>query len=993
MHNGLPLEVLGLMSPLLCWVESVERMGLPEPWLAETLSFKLRERAWLMRELPTYSFDNLDEIIQSGRDRRRSLSSVWPSSGPKRKSSSGLTPPADFDLMYTFQKLSNHYFQWLGNTVAVRKGLMVEIHELAVRFPVRHIIRFCHAAAVARGYITQERALELPEDLSRLHSTYQSLRTVLDQGLHEGHMHLNSVITPDEAWADHLFNRISSGTLMGFKRRDDRLVVLGRTAIKLLAMGIVTYHLDRNGKALPFDLIHGLDRMYLASDHFTGVEARLFLDKRVEEATLKLQKKIRQEGANLNYSDLSWLLALINPIMLAANKKDRPENPHPKGRPSIRGHIRLMEKIHFETQKILVSLDDHPDLSPVPPRIRLSSKVPLRSPIRSDNSLRKFLHQVFYRYILYHTHHWRHATQSGKTTGLRYFRTFFYSKQRQTHDWTESRGLAFDRLVEDTSVNCVEGRLSPPRNINDVNPWIMAYIKNRKLKNVDKFGIVIHFIKEDHVIAQKRRRNRGIPKLRYGRIRRKTRREAFRLFRLLSRPNPVMPFIVGIDAANLELTTPPEVFAPSFRFLQEFPIEIRQSQSASQNFGALKNFYNLFKNRRLGMTYHVGEDFRHILSGLRAIDEVLEFLKPHPGDRLGHAIALAIEPITWASQIGFQAVLPKLEWLDTLVWVHHLLGPGNDLIGQLAVEDQIQKYSRDIYGNCVYRDTSQKSHKNSWVQDWSPPTLYDAWRLRQLDPYCVDLDNLVENRFHFRKRVSQRFEFKRWYDVQEKVWGEIDQYIGSDSAYRFLGFYWFSHDVRKIGDEIITVDMHQTKNLWMEVFRQAQEKMRNRVQNCQLVVEVNPTSNRLIGPLASLEDHHIFSLTLDQNYHLRRDIRVTVNTDNPGVLSTSLTHEYYMLGEILIGRGVPEAQVVEWLNWLRTNGEDFSFLRNLPKTNNRFYEVILNNLWNRHQCLLDQLSGTRPSFQRYLRAKKLHGELISSNYLENLAKLDQDINR
>ncbi|MEM6797601.1 MAG: hypothetical protein AAF725_26775, partial [Acidobacteriota bacterium] len=49
--------------------------------------------------------------------------------------------------------------------------------------------------------------------------------------------------------------------------------------------------------------------------------------------------------------------------------------------------------------------------------------------------------------------------------------------------------------------------------------------------------------------------------------------------------------------------------------------------------------------------------------------------------------------------------------------------------------------------------------------------------------------------------------------------------------------------------------------------------------------------------------------------------------DNPAVCNTTLAHEHYLLGEILISKGVPEAEVAEWLEWLRKNGEDYNFLR------------------------------------------------------------------
>lgn len=76
-------------------------------------------------------------------------------------------------------------------------------------------------------------------------------------------------------------------------------------------------------------------------------------------------------------------------------------------------------------------------------------------------------------------------------------------------------------------------------------------------------------------------------------------------------------FVTGADAAASEFDTPPEVFAPSFRRLR--------------------------KNGIRHFTYHAGEDFFHILSGLRAIYEAIEFLGLQAGDRIGHATAAGVD--------------------------------------------------------------------------------------------------------------------------------------------------------------------------------------------------------------------------------------------------------------------------------------------------------------------------------------------------------------
>jgi len=47
---------------------------------------------------------------------------------------------------------------------------------------------------------------------------------------------------------------------------------------------------------------------------------------------------------------------------------------------------------------------------------------------------------------------------------------------------------------------------------------------------------------------------------------------------------------------------------------------------------------------RLGVTMHVGEDFVDPMTGLREIWEAIDHLALHSGDRLGHALAAALDP-------------------------------------------------------------------------------------------------------------------------------------------------------------------------------------------------------------------------------------------------------------------------------------------------------------------------------------------------------------
>lgn len=111
--------------------------------------------------------------------------------------------------------------------------------------------------------------------------------------------------------------------------------------------------------------------------------------------------------------------------------------------------------------------------------------------------------------------------------------------------------------------------------------------------------------------------------------------------------------IRGYDVAGNENELPIEVFAPALRVL-------RSAKHSSQS---------LFTTRhqRPFLTIHAGEDYSHLLSGLRAIDEAVYFCDYQSGDRIGHGLALGVSPSSWA-QRQQTAYVTIGEHLDSLVW-------------------------------------------------------------------------------------------------------------------------------------------------------------------------------------------------------------------------------------------------------------------------------------------------------------------------------------
>jgi hypothetical protein len=985
MISGLPLEVLGLLSPILSWVDGGEQY---RPGQRNKFSISAPVQNWLRKELPTYSYDTLDEIREAAFDSRDSYEKNDVTDG--------------FHLIHMLRKLSNHYFEWRGNKLFIKENRMLELHELAMRFPVQHLVRYRHVDAVARGYISRERALNLPVQMNKLNTSYQGLCTLVNRGLTEGHLHLGGVVGVEETWADHLLGWLSPRKKNKGRENVDCFVQLGRITLRLLAMGILYQHAipyrdagDLSVEILPFHLIRRLDRMYMNRDLLRDSRAHTHMMKQWDEAFRReFQPNEKQETLVKNLGkmpwkqlpQLYWLMELANPGMARVWFQDRDivhkdRSVRPRG---IRDRIHLLNRFHLIVQEFLLEKDRFNSLKTNHPNSVDTPEIGSRE-YSPSLQVEAFVSQVFTRYLVYHTHYWKQATQGGTTTGLRRFQYFYDAPERNIDEEErgEIEGLTLERLSRPVSLWQLEGRLTPPSHgPAKYIPWLLAFAQQAKKGELDKFGIVIHFKKGSHGsktseegqalrkkyrlhVRENKQSATRKSSLRYGEIRRETRSDAYKLFRLLSSPHPVVPFIVGIDAASLELTTPPEVFAPAFRFLKDYPIEIRKCSTFRANSERHDCITPLVNDRLLGMTYHVGEDFRHLLSGLRAIHEVIEFLHPQPGDRLGHAIALGLDPGDWGRQMGYHAVVPKQEWLDTMVWVHNFIGAGNDLIGELDIEGIIQYFSKKIYGSTEFAE------ERDIDLYCNPITLYDSWRLRQIDPYSV------ENSFPSGAKTSWgkvrhsgpgNYCFsipfrgdspwqKKWVDVQKKILKELKKKVGSDGAYLLTKLYWFCSDVAREGRKPITIDMLGKKKLWLQLFRQVQEKLNRIVRSRHLVMEVNPSSNRIIGPMASMQEHPIFRLTLDKEGRPIQEGRVTINTDDPGVFATSLSHEFFLLGEVLLNRGVPEAEVMQWLEWLRKSGEDYSFLRTLPDCRDKRVMNILKRLGKRYEPLNRSVKG------------------------------------
>lgn len=416
----------------------------------------------------------------------------------------------------------------------------------------------------------------------------------------------------------------------------------------------------------------------------------------------------------------------------------------------------------------------------------------------------------------------------------------------------------------------------------------------------ENYFYVLHFAKRSDIDPSQ------LPPLsmqcRHQELRQDTKRRALALAEALSRSAYLCSRVRGIDGCSNEVNCRPEVFAPAFRFLRNFqPGEFgRTSVLLSQPIHCLS------------ITYHAGEDFYDIADGLRAIDEAVRFLDYRRGDRIGHALALGVDPQLHYQSKAMNIVLPKQNYLDNLVW---LLYRGRDLGVNMdpqqygILQQEAQRLLRDIYGKAGQDERWSMSLQN----------YYYSMLLRGDEPELY---------------TSTAFQPPRIYGSQYDRWLLTPKRYGVDlTSYRMdreiAGMYYCYHYGRaeKIeGSKAVSILISPE---YITVIRQVQEAMQNYLAQRGIIIECNPTSNVLIGTFGEYSKHPIttfnnIGLEYTENRHRAcPQLHVCINTDDLGVFDTSLEFEYALLHRAL------DVQLDEE-GHKRYNGNDIlCYLRNI----------------------------------------------------------------
>ena len=305
--------------------------------------------------------------------------------------------------------------------------------------------------------------------------------------------------------------------------------------------------------------------------------------------------------------------------------------------------------------------------------------------------------------------------------------------------------------------------------------------------------------------------------------------------------------IRGLDVASRELSGPLWSIAPQLQYVRK------------ESVGACTGLRDLQPFR---VTVHVGEDFRHLLSGLRAIHEPFWWELMRRGDRIGHALALGWDPQDWCTR-HLEVIQPRLERMFDLAWMLDFVH-GRRL--HQVPGAALQSADGELHG-----------HLQSWDKDYEVREFVAV--VRQIGkPW---LWNILDGP-HW---LHHPFRGKHWRLLREilRRHGKRDDTVA----------------VRTEGDGDLMVILR--------------DELARLLARWRTPIEINPSSNLLIGDLPYPLAQPLFRLDPFDRKETR-GLVLTLSADDPVCFATSLADEFaYAWAGLVIGGGESPTYAQEWL--------------------------------------------------------------------------------
>ena len=330
---------------------------------------------------------------------------------------------------------------------------------------------------------------------------------------------------------------------------------------------------------------------------------------------------------------------------------------------------------------------------------------------------------------------------------------------------------------------------------------------------------------------------------------------------------------IGIDAAGDELDLPAEVLAPIFRQFE------RQTGVSHR-------------------TYHCGEDFYHLLGGIRAVYDAVKFLDMRCGHRLGHATAIGIRPEQWRSHMPNILCIRQGDYLLDLIFAWIMLGE-QDLQARAHVESVMLPLAQKLFP-----DETVSTH-----------ILQDFYEARRLLPQRV------------KRSVSQGPYFKTMDDEDDLVEEHRQKWGGKGLEY--LDAWNYNPLTQQAKSAIVEIERDFLDDVTLLQLQQAVQKL---ISERNVVLETLPVSNLRISQYDDIRQHHILRWMMVPGSVVPGDypMSVCMGSDDPGIFVTDIKNEYYHIFANLRQIGLSPAECMVYIKQLNEAGSAYAFRSILP---------------------------------------------------------------
>ncbi|WP_236747912.1 hypothetical protein [Achromobacter xylosoxidans] len=384
-----------------------------------------------------------------------------------------------------------------------------------------------------------------------------------------------------------------------------------------------------------------------------------------------------------------------------------------------------------------------------------------------------------------------------------------------------------------------------------------------------QLALVAHFIKEDWNF-----KNGGA--YRHYKLRRKLEAQIAQLRTTLKDHPRLHRWIRGVDAAANELHAPPEVFASVFR----------QATRAGLGY----------------RSFHVGEDFPHLLTGMRYISDAMGLLDLRDGARIGHGTALGIAPKIWLKRMPATLHLTRTERLLDLLAAWQLLRELPDTTAQAyQVELHLDRLLQQVFATPISPLMFERAmslrglhmgfvaalqRQPGWL--WQNAALVDSLR---------EEARMVSEA---KERDEEALSLLWCWQNDRRLWERSEVLIGIESQ-----------------DALFTP----------ELYVRLQQALMKRVADRRVIIETLPSSNVRISQYERFDEHHALRWMGVPSHVLAGDtpIMVSLGSDDPGIFAGNLKGEFYQLYAVLKQQGLSDSHALQLVSTINERGRQYRF--------------------------------------------------------------------